>query len=492
MSSRRNVGSNRSRFYYSGNKKSRPKKPLRRTLEGNDTSPVSVFRSPPSSTVVNDDENNERLDRSDNNDGFHERSDSALVSRHFDGDDVDPLARPRRHDPTRTNSLVDNDEIDFDDCEHDVTATTDIVLGFSDPDRSTVGGYRYSLWKGLGCYLRRNRNDNRSNSNSISNSNSNNSDQKNSCSDTSLLVPTSPTTPTTKNSNMISAAVHWFERTSEMVETGKPTYSFPNSSCATCNTEQTEWELCHEEVDERDQLSASPLSNKDDKDDEDDDNSILVNDDDDDDRTVFFHPELDHRYCDNDDHVSDHDHDNAVERVTRSPPPVLTAALARAVRDALPASVRHAAWRRIHSIARDGDGFATMLRNVQNHGNTLLVVETTRGQIFGGFAGTAWSRHCYKEEEYFGSGEAFLFSKTGEQEVAVHEWTGKNAYCQLCDASRGRLAMGGGGAFGLLLQDGFSKGSTGSCVTFGNPPLGDAVFDVLNFEVYGFAVRGFS
>lgn len=51
------------------------------------------------------------------------------------------------------------------------------------------------------------------------------------------------------------------------------------------------------------------------------------------------------------------------------------------------------------------------------------------------------------------------------------------------------IAMGGGNSeFGLILEGGFLRGSSGFCSTFGNPSLIpgiDGSFDILEFEVYG-------
>lgn len=54
--------------------------------------------------------------------------------------------------------------------------------------------------------------------------------------------------------------------------------------------------------------------------------------------------------------------------------------------------------------------------------------------------------------------------------------------------------MGGGGddgSFGFSIQDGFSRGTTGPCETFGNDvpltsPGNSTAFQVLKFEIYGF------
>ena len=48
---------------------------------------------------------------------------------------------------------------------------------------------------------------------------------------------------------------------------------------------------------------------------------------------------------------------------------------------------------------------------------------------------------------------------------------------------------GGGGSFGLYLEDDFSRGTTGSCETFQNAPLcSQEDFDVSTMELWGFGV----
>jgi hypothetical protein len=116
---------------------------------------------------------------------------------------------------------------------------------------------------------------------------------------------------------------------------------------------------------------------------------------------------------------------------------------------------------------------------------------------------------------YFGNGESFLYSfnknkKKKESEVEadnkaaaveassssssasslnleVYPWTARNNLVML--ANDEHVAMGGGGgSFGLYLEDDFRSGSTGSCDTYENPPLcSEEIFEVFCFEVWGFS-----
>lgn len=167
---------------------------------------------------------------------------------------------------------------------------------------------------------------------------------------------------------------------------------------------------------------------------------------------------------------------------------------------ALPPSLLFHRWTRLYSLARDGDSFDTMLRHVKKHDKTVLIVRSTRGDIFGGFADTTWEiqHHHKKGGGFYGGGQCVLFrvvkhdEDTNEEDVIAHKWTGMNRFCQICDADKKMLAMGGGGhdgAFGLCVEDDFSIGSTGRCETFGNESLlssGGEDFDILDIEIWGF------
>jgi len=59
----------------------------------------------------------------------------------------------------------------------------------------------------------------------------------------------------------------------------------------------------------------------------------------------------------------------------------------------LPRSISYSRWKRLYSLARDGDSFDACLRAVTKDKQTLLVVRTTLGEVFGGFADSTWEPH---------------------------------------------------------------------------------------------------
>lgn len=142
--------------------------------------------------------------------------------------------------------------------------------------------------------------------------------------------------------------------------------------------------------------------------------------------------------------------------------------------------------------------------------NTFFAIETLEGDVFGCFMAQPWQR----TSKYELSGESFLWRMNHrrvpatdpsappnedtlnavakrESDVSIYRWTGENDDCQLL--SHDRIAAGGGmmtegsDGFGLIVQDNLSTGSSGPCLTYGNPCLvssTDGQFEVANIEVW--------
>ena len=80
-------------------------------------------------------------------------------------------------------------------------------------------------------------------------------------------------------------------------------------------------------------------------------------------------------------------------------------------KNVLPETVMYCRWRRLYSLNRDGDSFAGCLRIIGTSKRTLMVVKTTRGEIFGGYADAPWhSRQSHATAKFYGSASSCLFS----------------------------------------------------------------------------------
>jgi hypothetical protein len=178
----------------------------------------------------------------------------------------------------------------------------------------------------------------------------------------------------------------------------------------------------------------------------------------------------------------------------------------------LPKGIAFCQWKRLYSLTRDGDSFFQCLRLCGSEPKTLLVLKTTRGAVFGGYADSEWEVQSHQNGSFHGSAQACLFSfaippdmltdnsnrqPKSTTNVRVFPWTGANRYIQYTDKSENHrmLAFGGGGqegAFGLCVEQDFQLGSTGPCDTFGNIPLCDQEnFNILDLEIWGFLTGQF-
>jgi len=139
---------------------------------------------------------------------------------------------------------------------------------------------------------------------------------------------------------------------------------------------------------------------------------------------------------------------------------------------------------------------------------TILVIKTTTREVFGAYCSSSWATRNVKDDQgnrqqYFGTGESFLFSFS-QGTPSKYPWVNAenngeaaegNAHLTKAEAHKKELfmcgkhdmiAIGGGDGNGILLHEGLTQGKTEKCATFNNPPLcqtGD--FSVAAIEVYG-------
>ena len=205
--------------------------------------------------------------------------------------------------------------------------------------------------------------------------------------------------------------------------------------------------------------------------------------------------------CDDDDDDDD-DVSFAHDKDLLEFPSLLSKDQIKKLQEKLPAFAKLMTWTRVYSLLRDGCCFETMLTKCRMHTNSIVVIKTTTGDLLGGYVDQPWSRHdtmrsSQRSKSFYGGGSSFLFASnpdttenTNTDALQFYRWTGENNYSQICDVDKGILGMGGGGAFGWIVEDNFCKGSTGPSGTFNNPSLLKGAlggtFDILDVEIYGF------
>lgn len=144
----------------------------------------------------------------------------------------------------------------------------------------------------------------------------------------------------------------------------------------------------------------------------------------------------------------------------------------------LPRYARCQNWELAYSTRKHGIALQTFYGNTGWVGPNIIIVQDSKGVIFGGFSSISW----LPMRMYQGTGDTFVYSfKSGKLEAYM--WTKKNDYFIL--AREDSISFGGGGNFALTLTAGFQIGSSGQCTTFGSPCLASAEdFDIYCMECY--------
>ncbi|XP_051262455.1 nuclear receptor coactivator 7 [Dicentrarchus labrax] len=131
----------------------------------------------------------------------------------------------------------------------------------------------------------------------------------------------------------------------------------------------------------------------------------------------------------------------------------------------IPARTQGYKWQLVYSTAIHGSSLKTLYRNMADLDSpVLLVIKDMHKKVFGAFSSEPFrvSKYCY------GTGETFLFSFNPD--FQAYRWSGENSY--FVSSNLESLAIGGGGGrFGLWLDDDLYHGSSFSCPTFHNESL---------------------
>ena len=161
-------------------------------------------------------------------------------------------------------------------------------------------------------------------------------------------------------------------------------------------------------------------------------------------------------------------------------------------KNVLPASLMGYKWKRLYSVARDGDSFSTCEKSLAGQRRTLFVIQTSSSNVIGAYCDTKWKLSGPTAFEGGVGTCLYRLNDDDPSSVDVYRWTGENRMIAVCDQHKKRIGFGGGqGSFGLCIDSNFTKGHSSSCPTFGNPPLcgeGEQSFPVIDMEVYGFLV----
>jgi len=161
---------------------------------------------------------------------------------------------------------------------------------------------------------------------------------------------------------------------------------------------------------------------------------------------------------------------------------IMTSDMVIALSAELPARFRVSDWYLVYSTWKHGFSINTLYSKVEDYGPTIMAIRDAEKNVFGCFASEAWRL----SNQYYGSGESFLFTFRSTRSLEVFRWSHRNSFFQMGKADS--LAMGGGDHFGLYVDAELLDGSSGACETFESQPLSNKVdFKVVSLEIWGFS-----
>lgn len=193
-------------------------------------------------------------------------------------------------------------------------------------------------------------------------------------------------------------------------------------------------------------------------------------------------------------------------------PAVMTPTVMEALRGFFPFAVAEENFLLKYSLERDGAALVSLLSKVRACTHTIISVETVDGFVFGAFCSSPWRL----QSSWYGSGESFLwrlknpriknnsqtYDNDGDNEIEIYPFTGADEMVQYCTSQT--IAVGGGtdwasnqygspfdgepSGIGFLIDGDLLGGETSSCVTFGNPRLGNRSDPSVEFEIQALEV----
>ncbi|ULT82330.1 hypothetical protein L3Y34_011946 [Caenorhabditis briggsae] len=150
-----------------------------------------------------------------------------------------------------------------------------------------------------------------------------------------------------------------------------------------------------------------------------------------------------------------------------------------------------------YQLSQDGTSFYNFWSKVDKLDQTIIIIMSTSGAIFGAYCSSTWSeRHDRKERtrsKYWGTGESYVFRMNKEMELPeIYTWVGNapdvsSSECPqyFMSATDKSFVIGSGGCDAIRIDEELTHGMTGPSTTFNSPQLcEEGAFDIYELEVF--------
>lgn len=136
-------------------------------------------------------------------------------------------------------------------------------------------------------------------------------------------------------------------------------------------------------------------------------------------------------------------------------------------------------WKLLFSNKIDGTSFGTLLRKAKYNSPFILLIKDDNNFVFGSYGNDALDY----SNDYYGSGETFLFTFRDLEEISTFYWTKKNSLFISVDDQG--IIFGSAPKYGLWINNDLTRGRTFNCQTFENTPLSyHEEFQIMTIELW--------
>lgn len=150
-----------------------------------------------------------------------------------------------------------------------------------------------------------------------------------------------------------------------------------------------------------------------------------------------------------------------------------------------------------YQLSQDGTSFYNFWNKIDKLDQTIIIIKSTTGAIFGAYCSSTWAeRHDRKERtrsKYWGTGESYVFRMNKQMELPeIYTWVGNAPDVSSSDcpqyfmsATDKSFVIGSGGNDAIRIDEELTHGMTGPSATFNSPALcAEEAFDIYELEVF--------
>uniref|UniRef100_A0A1I7TAY2 Rab-GAP TBC domain-containing protein n=1 Tax=Caenorhabditis tropicalis TaxID=1561998 RepID=A0A1I7TAY2_9PELO len=150
-----------------------------------------------------------------------------------------------------------------------------------------------------------------------------------------------------------------------------------------------------------------------------------------------------------------------------------------------------------YKLSQDGTSFYNFWNKIERLDQTMLIIKSTSGAVFGAYCSSTWGERNDRKErtrsKYWGTGESYVFRMNKQMDLPeIYTWVGNSPDVSSSDcpqyfmsATDKSFVIGSGGCDAIRIDEELTHGMTGPSTTFNSPQLcEEGAFDIYELEVF--------